>query len=110
LDALDTQWFSQADYSQVRGTGALVRDLMLRRKQNAPFPTLFETTQRSMVVTSRMASRDIDDENNIVVTTPRIPGMQILDWHQGRELAALAEQHMSDLIGAQPTTFAPLKV
>jgi NTE family protein len=109
LDALDENWFSEARYDQIRGPAALLRDITFRRKQKAPFPTLFETTQRSMVVTSRIASRDIDNENNIVITAPRIPNMQILDWHRGRELAELSQRAMTEMIEAQPERFASVK-
>jgi NTE family protein len=105
LDALNEHWFSDARYHQVRSRGALLRDIALRRTPEENFPSIFETTQRSMVVTSRMASRGIDDASNILLTPPRLPGMQILDWHRGRELASIAEQATHDFIAANPDRF-----
>lgn len=108
LDALNEHWFSDARYHQVRSRGALLRDIALRRKPEENFPSIFETTQRSMVVTSRMASRGIDDENNILLTPPRLPNMQILDWHRGRELATMAERAAEEFIDANSHKFSTL--
>lgn len=108
LDALDASWHSNARYNQVRSRGALLRDIVLRRKPEENFPSIFETTQRSMVVTSRIASRQIDDETNILLTPPRLQGMQILDWHRGRELAELSEQYALNYIDQHPEKFSTL--
>ncbi len=109
LDSLDELWHSEARYHQVRSRSKLLRDIVLRRKPKNGFPTLFETTQRAMVVTSRMASKDIDDEDTLVITPPRLEGMQILDWHRGRELAIQSEQFVADFISANPARFNKLK-
>lgn len=108
LDALDAHWHSDARYENVRGRLALLRDIALRRKPADNFPTIFETTQRAMVVTSRMASREIDDDNNIVITAPQIAGMQILDWHKGRELAELSQRHTEQFMQRNSSIFKRL--
>jgi len=50
-----------------------------------------------MVVASRMASKEMLGEQDVLVNPPIIPGMQILDWHLGRQLADMA----ADYIGEQ---------
>lgn len=105
LDALDSQWFSEAHYHQNRSRGALLRDLVLRRKPEAKFPSLFETTQRSMVVSSRMASKQIDEQSTTIITAPKIEGMQILDWHRGRELAEKTRDQVAKQIESGELVF-----
>ena len=90
-------WRTDALYDDIRGRWSLLRDLVLRRKQAVEFPSIVEIMSRSMVVASRMASKEMLGDQDILVNPPIIPGMQILDWHLGRELADMA----ADYIGEQ---------
>ncbi|WP_159647549.1 patatin-like phospholipase family protein [Sphingorhabdus sp. 109] len=90
-------WRTDALYDDIRGRWSLLRDLVLRRKQAAEFPSIVEIMSRSMVVASRMASKEMLGDQDILVNPPIIHGMQILDWHLGRELAEMA----ADYIGEQ---------
>jgi len=88
-------WRTEVEYDQVRGRWILLRDVLLRRKRDVDFPSILEIMSRSMVVASRMASKEMLGENDILVTPPTIPGMQILDWHEGRKLSGMAAQYIT---------------
>ncbi|AMO72786.1 patatin-like phospholipase family protein [Sphingorhabdus sp. M41] len=90
-------WRTDALYDDIRGRWSLLRDVILRRKRAVEFPSIVEIMSRSMVVASRMASKEMLGEQDILVNPPIIADMQILDWHLGRELADMA----ADYIGEQ---------
>ncbi|MEH6790029.1 cyclic nucleotide-binding and patatin-like phospholipase domain-containing protein [Parasphingorhabdus sp.] len=89
-------WRTKAHYDDIRGRWSLLRDVLLRRKQKTAFPSIVEIMSRSMVVASRMASKEMLNDQDILVNPPIIPGMQILDWHHGRELAAMAADYIGE--------------
>lgn len=91
-------WRTDVAYDDIRGRWALLRDVMIRRKREAEFPSIVEIMSRSMVVASRMASKEMLSEGDILVNPPIIPGMQILDWHLGRELAEMAEEYITEKV------------
>ncbi len=101
----DEVWRTDVEYDDIRGRWTLMRDVLLRRKREAEFPSIVEIMSRSMVVASRMASKEMLGEDDILVNPPIIPDMQILDWHLGRELAEMA----SDYITSQVIESAGLK-
>ncbi len=101
----DEVWRTDVEYDDIRGRWTLMRDVMLRRKREAEFPSIVEIMSRSMVVASRMASKEMLGDEDILVNPPIIPDMQILDWHLGRELAEMA----SDYITSQVIESAGLK-
>ncbi|MEP3224906.1 MAG: cyclic nucleotide-binding and patatin-like phospholipase domain-containing protein [Parasphingorhabdus sp.] len=90
----DEIWRTDVDYDDIRGRWTLMKDVILRRKREAEFPSIVEIMSRSMVVASRMASKEMLGEDDILVNPPIIPDMQILDWHLGRELADMASEYM----------------
>ena len=79
-----------------RGRWSLLRDVIMRRKREIEFPSIVEIMSRSMVVASRMASKEMLGDQDILVNPPIIPNMQILDWHLGRELAEMAADYISE--------------
>tara|TARA_R110000787_G_scaffold68465_1_gene153115 strand:- start:11 stop:457 length:447 start_codon:yes stop_codon:yes gene_type:complete len=91
-------WRTDALYGDIRGRWALLRDVILRRKRTAEFPSIVEIMSRSMVVASRMASKEMLGEQDILVNPPIIHNMQILDWHLGRELADMAAEYISEKV------------
>tara|TARA_R110000824_G_scaffold338547_4_gene525101 strand:+ start:4139 stop:5920 length:1782 start_codon:yes stop_codon:yes gene_type:complete len=99
-------WRTDVVYDDIRGRWSLLRDVILRRKRKAEFPSIVEIMSRSMVVASRMASKEMLGEQDILVNPPIIPNMQILDWHLGRELAEMAAdyigEHVLPTIDIQP--------
>ncbi|HEY9092165.1 cyclic nucleotide-binding and patatin-like phospholipase domain-containing protein [Parasphingorhabdus sp.] len=91
----DEIWRTPVQYDDIRGRWTLMKDILLRRKREAEFPSIIEIMSRSMVVASRMASREMLGEQDILVNPPIIPGMQILDWHLGRELSQMAADYFT---------------
>ncbi|MEW4468390.1 cyclic nucleotide-binding and patatin-like phospholipase domain-containing protein [Parasphingorhabdus sp. JC815] len=91
----DEIWRAPVEYDDIRGRWTLLRDVLLRRKREAEFPSIIEIMSRSMVVASRMASKEMLGEDDILVNPPVIPDMQILDWHLGRELAAMTAEYIT---------------
>lgn len=89
-------WRTDVLYDDIRGRWSLLRDVILRRKRDVEFPSIVEIMSRSMVVASRMASKEMLGDQDILVNPPIIPNMQILDWHMGRELAELAANYISE--------------
>ncbi len=89
-------WRTKALYGDIRGRWRLLRDVIFRRKRDAEFPSIVEIMSRSMVVASRMASKEMLGEQDILVNPPIIPNMQILDWHLGRELAEMAADYIGE--------------
>ena len=89
-------WRTKALYGDIRGRWRLLRDVIFRRKRDADFPSIVEIMSRSMVVASRMASKEMLGEQDILVNPPIIPNMQILDWHLGRELAEMAAEYIGE--------------
>ncbi len=91
----DEVWRTDVEYDDIRGRWSLMRDVLLRRKRDAEFPSIVEIMSRSMVVASRMASKEMLGDDDILVNPPIIPDMQILDWHLGRELAEMASDYIT---------------
>lgn len=91
----DEVWRTDVEYDDIRGRWSLMRDVMLRRKRDAEFPSIVEIMSRSMVVASRMASKEMLGDDDILVNPPIIPDMQILDWHLGRDLAEMASDYIT---------------
>lgn len=91
-------WRTEVEYEAVRGRWTLMKDVLLRRKREAEFPSIVEIMSRSMVVASRMASKEMLGEQDILVNPPIIPNMQILDWQLGRELAEMAAEYISEQV------------
>ena len=91
----DEIWRTPVQYDDIRGRWTLMKDILLRRKREAEFPSIIEIMSRSMVVASRMASKEMLGEQDILVNPPIIPGMQILDWHMGRELSQMAADYIT---------------
>ena len=91
----DEIWRTPVQYDDIRGRWTLMKDILLRRKREAEFPSIIEIMSRSMVVASRMASKEMLSEQDILVNPPIIPGMQILDWHMGRELSQMAADYIT---------------
>ena len=89
-------WRTDVQYGDIRGRWSLLRDVILRRKRKAEFPSIVEIMSRSMVVASRMASKEMLGDEDILVNPPIIPDMQILDWHMGRKLAEMAADYISE--------------
>jgi NTE family protein len=94
----DTQetWRVDAPYSSIRSRLRLLGDVVLRRSAPNDFPSIVEIMSRSMVVASRIASKAMLRDGDIVLQPPIVDGMQILDWHLGREQAELAAKYVID--------------
>lgn len=94
----DTQeiWRVDAHYSSIRSRLGLLRDVVLRRSAPNDFPSIVEIMSRSMVVASRIASKAMLRDGDIMLQPPIVEGMQILDWHLGREQAELAAKYVID--------------
>lgn len=58
-----------------------------------------------MVVASRIASRSMLRDGDILLSPPIVPGMQILDWHLGRKQADQAAHYVEQQVAA----YAPLR-
>lgn len=99
-------WRIQAVYGALRTRGRLICDLLLRRKSDSDFPSIIEIMQRSMVVASRIASRTMLHADDIVLSPPIVPGMQILDWHLGRKQADQAARYVADELAVNPALAA----
>jgi NTE family protein len=95
-------WRIKAAYQSLRRRGQLIRDLLLRRKSDSDFPSIVEIMQRSMVVASRIASRSMLREGDILLSPPIVPGMQILDWHLGRKQAEQAAHYAEQQVASHP--------
>lgn len=95
-------WRIKAAYHSLRRRGQLIRDLLLRRRSNSDFPSIIEIMQRSMVVASRIASRSMLREDDILLSPPIVQGMQILDWHLGRKQAEQAARYVAEEVASNP--------
>jgi NTE family protein len=95
-------WRIKAAYQSLRRRGQLIRDVLLRRKSDSDFPSIVEIMQRSMVVASRIASRSMLREGDILLSPPIVQGMQILDWHLGRKQAEQAARYVAEQVAANP--------
>lgn len=89
-------WRIRAAYDSLRKRGRLLLDVLLRRKPSGDFPSIINVMQRSMVVASRIASRSMLHQGDILLSPPIVENMQILDWHLGRAQAELAAQYVAD--------------
>ena len=98
LGAAGQTWRIQASYQVLRRRSQLIRDVLMRRKSDSDFPSIVEIMQRSMVVASRIASRSMLRDDDILLTPPIVEGMQILDWHLGRKQAEQAAQYVAEEI------------
>lgn len=94
------EWRPDATYSDLRKRGALLRDVFLRRKGKHEFPSLVDVMSRSMMISSRIASRETLSELDHVLRPPMLSGMRIFDWSLGRELAGLAQEYTQQQIDA----------
>lgn len=94
----DEIWRTNVEYDDIRGRWTLMKDVLLRKKREAEFPSIVEIMSRSMVVASRMASKEMLGDDDILVNPPIIPDMQILDWHLGRELAEMASEYITSQV------------
>ncbi len=94
----DEIWRTDVEYEDIRGRWTLMKDVLLRKKREAEFPSIVEIMSRSMVVASRMASKEMLGDEDILVNPPIIPDMQILDWHLGRELAEMAAEYITSQV------------
>ncbi|MFN3818430.1 cyclic nucleotide-binding and patatin-like phospholipase domain-containing protein [Blastomonas sp.] len=99
-------WRIKAAYATLRRRGQLIRDLLLRRKSDSDFPSIVEIMQRSMVVASRIASRSMLRDGDILLSPPIVQGMQILDWHLGRKQAEEAARYVAEQVAANPALAA----
>lgn len=91
-------WRIKSSYAALRSRGRLARDLLFRRKAPDDFPSIVEIMSRSMVVASRIASRSMLGKGDIMLQPPIIEGMQILDWHLGREQADKAADYVAQAV------------
>lgn len=96
------QWRIGASYADVRSPGQLLRDIVLRRKQKAPFPSLVEVMSRSMVVSSEGSVESALAQADALLIPPIPADMQILDWHLGRDIAEAARLYTAAAIATQP--------
>ncbi len=83
-------WRIKARYDDVRSTGQLARDIMLRRKPDESIPSLVETMSRSMVVGSQATVEQSLAQADALVVPPLPQDMQLLDWHLGKDVAEAA--------------------
>ncbi|MEM7701426.1 MAG: cyclic nucleotide-binding and patatin-like phospholipase domain-containing protein [Pseudomonadota bacterium] len=81
------RWEVEATYDDVRTPGKIARDILLRRKQERPFPSLVEIMSRSMVVASEGSVEQNLAQADAMVVPPIPADMQILDWHLGKKVA-----------------------
>ena len=95
-------WRIRSAYESLRKRGKLLIDVLLRRKVSGDFPSIINVMQRSMVVASRIASRSMMKDSDILLSPPIIEGMQILDWHLGREQARRAAEYVQAEIENHP--------
>ena len=95
-------WRATTGYETVRSRWQLLRDIMLRRRMEGDFPSIIEVMSRSMVVASRMASKEMLGPSDVMLTPPIISGMELLDWHLGRKLAETAAGYVAEQIGSSP--------
>jgi NTE family protein len=93
----DTQetWRVDAQYDSLRSRLGLLRDVVLRRPAPDDFPSIVDIMSRSMVVASRIASKAMLRDGDIVLQPPIVEGMQILDWHLGRKQAEIAADYVT---------------
>ncbi|WOE75672.1 cyclic nucleotide-binding and patatin-like phospholipase domain-containing protein [Alterisphingorhabdus coralli] len=99
LGDTSTAWRIDAEYNALRSRVRLARDVLLRRPAPDDFPSIVDIMSRSMVVASRIASRSMLSDNDILLQPPIIEGMQILDWHLGREQAEKAAEYVAQQLG-----------
>jgi NTE family protein len=102
------QWRIDATYGDVRTTGQLARDIMLRRKPQRAFPSLIEIMSRSMVVASEGSVERSLAQADVLLVPPIPENMQILDWHLGRGVAEAAREFTTRAI-AERSDLAAMK-
>jgi len=95
-------WRIRSAYESLRKRGRLLIDFLLRRKVSGDFPSIINVMQRSMVVASRIASRSMLKDDDILLSPPIVEGMQILDWHLGRKQAEHAAQYVTEQVRTNP--------
>ncbi|MEO1046674.1 MAG: cyclic nucleotide-binding and patatin-like phospholipase domain-containing protein [Pseudomonadota bacterium] len=98
LGDANAAWRIEAGYKALRSRGRLAWDVLLRRPAPDDFPSIVDIMSRSMVVASRIASRSMLSETDILLQPPIIEGMQILDWHLGREQAEKASDYVAEQV------------
>jgi NTE family protein len=98
---IGAHWRIGATYADVRSTGQLVRDIMLRRKPKDRFPSLIEVMSRSMVVSSEGSVESALAQADALLIPPIPDDMQILDWHRGRDVAEAARQFTAHAIASR---------
>ncbi|WP_416908631.1 MAG: patatin-like phospholipase family protein [Polymorphobacter sp.] len=94
-------WRIAARNSDVRTPGQLARDLLLRRKPDIPFPSLIEIMSRSMIVASEAAVEHALAQADALLIPPLPQGMQLLDWHLGREAAEAAHRFTTHAVATR---------
>jgi len=96
----DTQetWRVDAPYTSLRSRFRLLRDVVFRRPAPNDFPSIVDIMSRSMVVASRIASKAMLRDGDIILQPPIVEGMQILDWHLGREQATIAANYVAEQV------------
>lgn len=98
---IGAHWRIGATYADVRSTGQLVRDIMLRRKPKDRFPSLIEVMSRSMVVSSEGSVEGALAQADALLIPPIPDDMQILDWHRGRDVAEAARVFTAHAIASR---------
>ena len=98
---LGSHWRIGATYADVRSTGQLLRDIVLRRKPKERFPSLIEVMSRSMVVSSEGSVEGALAQADALLIPPIPDGMQILDWHRGRDVAETARIFTAEAIASR---------
>lgn len=95
-------WRIEARYGDVRTPWQLLRDIVLRRKPQRPFPSLVEIMSRAMVVGSQAGAQNALAKADALLIPPIPEGMQILDWHLGKAVAEAARRYTAAAIAARP--------
>jgi NTE family protein len=95
---IGAHWRIGATYADVRSTGQLLRDIIMRRKPKDRFPSLIEVMSRSMVVSSEGSVEGALAQADALLIPPIPDDMQILDWHRGREVAEAARRFTAEAI------------
>ena len=95
-------WRIEARYGDVRTPWELLRDIVLRRKPERPFPSIVEIMSRAMMVGSEAGAEGALAKADALLIPPVPEGMQILDWHLGTAAAEAARQYTLAAIAERP--------
>jgi hypothetical protein len=92
-------WRVGGRYADIPRRAALLRDLVLRRRRD--YPNVVSVLLRSMFLASARLPRSGAPGDLFVI--PDVPdGVALLDWHKGRDIAALAYRQMTELLESGP--------